>query len=556
MRIKRAILMELIVICLSAFHSSRVSAQALEPPLPPGVNYYDGMIASQTGFGVIGCDGSQAPAANGNGCLNVGTNGPFLSLTGGTLTGPLIGTSSSFQFINGIPQADKYPGVDFCAKLLNAETAALVSGQSLVDASHFTGTVQCASDPFGGLVTAGTLTAGQSANLTVMFPAALIQTSVPWIVNFSGLNVIGLGPYATRVEYIGTPTSNVVSAVGNNSYYIYNFFLSNMFIYGDSGNVTNAALQLTYTHHADIHNVYTWGAARGISTLFAVTDTFYRVRTSTHDANLLGIVGVGHTTPTNGLYFDKDGSGKETTDGTVIDAAAEGLNGTGWVLAGAINMTFTGGTSEGNTTTAGVPGGINVQAGSSFNNFLSPDLEANTSGLDMLNNGTGTYVRNAIMSSGAIPYTEGASGAWTDLEGGSFDTINGTVARWVRFGNQILGSAQLFANDIKNANGTVIPAATRGATGSGGGYVVLGITGLTGSIGGSALAAGACSSGTATVSGATQGHPALATPSDGSFIGGDFAVLAQTTDSSTITVDVCAHIAGTPPAKTYNVITF
>jgi hypothetical protein len=467
-----------------------------------------------------------------------------------------IGGATNARYINGIPQADQFAGVDFCGKLLNAEKAAITAGIGLVDASHFSGTVQCASDPFSGLVTAGTLTAGQMANLTILFPAARIQTSVPWLVNFSGLNVEGLGAFATRIEYTGTSTANIVSVAGNDSYYIYNFSISDMFVYGGAGNVTNAAVYLTYTHHADVRSLYTWGAVRGIHTVFAVTNTFYRPRTSTFDANLLGILGAAHTTPTNGLYFDKAASGKKTTDSTIIDAAAEGLNGTGWVLAAANSMTFTGGTSEGNTTGAGVPGGVDVRAGSSYNNFLSPDLEANSNGLDFLNNGAGTYVRNAIMASGVVPWTEGASAVWTDIEGGSFKSVNGIPARWVRFGNQFLGSDQLFAGNIKNANGIVIPASARGDTGSSSGYVVLGISGVTGSIGGGALTAGTCATGTATISGGTAGHPALAVPSDGSFIGGSYAISAQTTNATTVTVQVCAHVPGTPAAKTYNVMTF
>lgn len=80
------------------------------------------------------------------------------------------------------------------------------------------------------------------------------------------------------------------------------------------------------------------------------------------------------------------------------------------------------------------------------------------------------------------------------------------------------------------------------------------MTGTTGSIGGGALLAGACANGTATVTGAATGMPAMATPSDGTNIAGIGAsITATVTSSNTVTVSVCALIALTPTAKTYNV---
>ena len=110
--------------------------------------------------------------------------------------------------------------------------------------------------------------------------------------------------------------------------------------------------------------------------------------------------------------------------------------------------------------------------------------------------------------------------------------------------------------NYQNSNAVVIPSTVKGAAGNATGYVELGLTGTTGSIGGSALTAGTCTSGTATISGGTAGHPALASESDGTFIGGNYTVRAVTTNSTTVTVEVCAAVAGTPAAKTYNVVTF
>lgn len=75
------------------------------------------------------------------------------------------------------------------------------------------------------------------------------------------------------------------------------------------------------------------------------------------------------------------------------------------------------------------------------------------------------------------------------------------------------------------------------------------------SIGGSALAAGACSTGTTTLSASATGHLALATESDGSNIGGNYTVRA-TVSGTTVTINICAIAAGTPAAETYNVMVF
>ena len=84
------------------------------------------------------------------------------------------------------------------------------------------------------------------------------------------------------------------------------------------------------------------------------------------------------------------------------------------------------------------------------------------------------------------------------------------------------------------------------------------LAGTTGSIGGGALLAGACTSGTATVSGATTAMSAAATalgavdPTNGNVLG--VSILAHVTSANTVTVRLCVPIAGTPAATTYKVV--
>jgi hypothetical protein len=79
--------------------------------------------------------------------------------------------------------------------------------------------------------------------------------------------------------------------------------------------------------------------------------------------------------------------------------------------------------------------------------------------------------------------------------------------------------------------------------------------GTTAGIGGSALVAGSCSSGTATVAGATVGHPVSVSASDGSLPNGLIILSAAVTSSNTVTVQLCATGSVTPAANTYNVST-
>lgn len=83
------------------------------------------------------------------------------------------------------------------------------------------------------------------------------------------------------------------------------------------------------------------------------------------------------------------------------------------------------------------------------------------------------------------------------------------------------------------------------------------LTGTTGSIGGGLLLAGATSSGTVTVSGATTAMGCNASPVSGNPSSGlGISVNCKVTSANTVTVWVGAVIAGTPAASTYAVTVF
>ena len=79
------------------------------------------------------------------------------------------------------------------------------------------------------------------------------------------------------------------------------------------------------------------------------------------------------------------------------------------------------------------------------------------------------------------------------------------------------------------------------------------LSGTTGTIGGTALAAGACVSGTVAVSGATVGVPVAVSASDGSLPSGLTMLSGAVTSAGTVSVQVCAVNAVTPRAIAYNV---
>jgi hypothetical protein len=101
-----------------------------------------------------------------------------------------------------------------------------------------------------------------------------------------------------------------------------------------------------------------------------------------------------------------------------------------------------------------------------------------------------------------------------------------------------------------NISVNVVPKGT-GTLQVNGASILPNLSGTSGSIGGSALAAGACASGTVAVTNSTTSMAVVATPTtypgDGIFWHGYVSA------AGTVTVKVCASIAATPTASAYNV---
>ena len=113
--------------------------------------------------------------------------------------------------------------------------------------------------------------------------------------------------------------------------------------------------------------------------------------------------------------------------------------------------------------------------------------------------------------------------------------------------------AQTAGDKAMNTNTSYGPVAPMISDGTNWRPLAGGFHATTGSIGGSALTAGQCSTGTVTINGANTGMVANASAVTSGDPGAGFTVGAQVTSSNTVTVSVCAIIAGTPTASTYAV---
>ena len=78
------------------------------------------------------------------------------------------------------------------------------------------------------------------------------------------------------------------------------------------------------------------------------------------------------------------------------------------------------------------------------------------------------------------------------------------------------------------------------------------LTATTASVGGAALAVGACATGTTSVSGATTSMAVSTSGAAGLDPGGNYQVRSYVSAAGTVTTEVCAVVAGTPTAQTYN----
>lgn len=167
--------------------------------------------------------------------------------------------------------------------------------------------------------------------------------------------------------------------------------------------------------------------------------------------------------------------------------------------------------------------------------------------------GTTVYGPTSVSYSGAVVAVNDSSSS----SGASFQLNSGGAAVWevkkssgstLNIGRYVSGAYVDNPVSISNSTGVVTLAdgLVLGST-----TVKPNLSATTSSIGGSALAAGACSTGTAAVTGATTSMSVVATPV--TYPGAPYYWSGYVSAAGTVTVTVCAAIAGTPIASAYNV---
>ena len=253
---------------------------------------------------------------------------------------------------------------------------------------------------------------------------------------------------------------------------------------------------------------------------------------------------IGGTTPANATFAALTLTGNLTMNGSV-----------------AIPSTITG--YNGSTT-----GKVLINDGENSNaiiKYSSTDGGASSSGIQSLSSGNLSSVNQIGLNT---------TSGWLFNSDTTVSFVNGFGHASWRFGYLTTYSTLPACSSVQTPSEYMISDANTNALGatvsSGGGsftvelycngtswFVIASLTsspvfsGTTGSIGGSALAAGACTSGTVSITGATTSMGVVATPTtypgDGTIWDGYVSA------SGTVTVKVCAIIAATPVSSTYNV---
>lgn len=316
----------------------------------------------------------------------------ILCLTTSAQTGQLGSLSTPATeptaVVSGELELSGVPGSDICVKLQNA-LALLPKQGGGIDGTMFTGDQPCSANPFSGL-----RPFSNEFHPWIRLGPIDIQTSVPWVV-LSTVVLTGVnsnGNY-TRIDYVGASTVPAVMTMGqfttlDDAHSIFGATVSNILFTSSHGTAEDGFL-IESTHHSEFNNLSAWGMTNcGLETRFAVTDTFNRPKVSALDAKMNGYRSPA-ASPKHDLCFGGR-PGYQTTDGTVIDPAAEGSTVSGIWLSQAASMTFLSGTAEGNR---GI--GVKIDDASADNTFIGTDLESNSGG-DISDGGNSTQWMNII----------------------------------------------------------------------------------------------------------------------------------------------------------------
>ncbi len=304
------------------------------------------------------------------------------------------------------------------------------------------------------------------------------------------------------------------------------------------------------------------------------------IRPFVHDVNGFTIPGTGSTLttgPATSTVHDcpwfADTAGTIADSGNPCGSGGGGLSGqtTGYLpkATSATGSTTSSHIDDGATTanTVTIGESANVSGVVTVNNSTAmvQSLVAN-------NNGTGSYISPLA----AYCPNLAVGGECLNVLGGVGNSANNEVRMnfhevgagsssnyvyWDFYGNTFLKSTAAgnltthSGNTLDDGSGNMAAIGNMNI-GAGNSYQVNGVSvlplaGTTGSIGGGSLAAGACASGTVSVTGSTTAMAVAVSPV--TFPGEGYVWQGYVSAAGTVTVKVCAIVAGTPTASTYNV---
>lgn len=151
--------------------------------------------------------------------------------------------------------------------------------------------------------------------------------------------------------------------------------------------------------------------------------------------------------------------------------------------------------------------------------------------------------------------TTGTARTFVDFEpnAGFLATGLTTPSKYLQWSSTGTSQATVTVGDTNVGSVTNIVGGSGANTRANGQPILTGLGGTSVSIGGGALIAGVCASGTATVTGATVGQVAVASALTSGAPGDAFYRQADVTAVNTVTVKICAAIAGTPTASLYTI---
>ena len=458
---------------------------------------------------------------------------PIVSGGGGTVTGS--GTEYS------VPLWNNAAGTQLGNSLLSQDSG----GTTVTDSGKFAAanTLQVTPTAFSyidpnaatlvvtGSVTSGTFSSGEALLQTNAASATLVGT------------VVGSGPMMITAAVIGASDASD-PWVGQTSGAIFT---------PTAIPVSSSPSSFTSTVGSGVDGVGYLFQSYGSG--FSFVDNLWN---SAPSSTLTAVVGGG------GFIFTSWGGGILLADEAALSGSSSAFIDT--VGSGGFDLTTYGGAYSLNST----GGGYEFVDANSFSSSSGYDVTVGSGGVSFKVNKAGGNVEiettggsfnfqdnSASSSSSYAEITTGSGGQYYTANNGGFyfnDTFGGEFNADVTGGIVLTGSPTTVDSLIDSAltpgTSPVCP------NGSGGALVNTGcatgaLTGTTGSIGGSLLTIGTCSSGTVSVTGASTSMVATASPvtypGDGNYW------LAYVSAANTVTVKVCAVATLTPTASIYNV---